>query len=102
MPPPGYLEKLKQTCDKHGILFVVDEVKVGFGRTGKMFATELSKNVIPDGVSLGKSIASGIPVGAFVARKNLIDSGFALSTLSGNPVGAAAGVVNETASAPRS
>jgi len=92
VPPPGYLEKLKQTCDKHGILFVVDEVKVGFGRTGKMFATELSKNVIPDGVSLGKSIASGIPVGAFVARKNLIDSGFALSTLSGNPVGAAAGL----------
>ncbi|HXW94890.1 MAG TPA: aspartate aminotransferase family protein [Nitrososphaerales archaeon] len=92
VPPPGYLEKLKETCDKHGILFVVDEVKVGFGRTGKMFATQLSKNVAPDGVSLGKSIASGIPVGAFVARRDLIDTGFALSTLSGNALGAAAGL----------
>ena len=91
-PPPGYLEKLKQTCDKYGILFVVDEVKVGFGRTGKMFATEFSKGVVPDGVSLGKSIASGIPVGAFVARKDLVDTGFALSTLSGNAIGAAAGL----------
>ena len=92
IPPPGYLEKLKKTCDKYGILFVVDEVKVGFGRTGKMFATEHSRNVVPDGVSLGKSISSGVPVGAFVARKDLIDTGFALSTLSGNAVGAAAGL----------
>jgi 4-aminobutyrate aminotransferase len=92
VPPPGYMEKLRQTCDKHGILFVVDEVKVGFGRTGKMFATEFSNNVVPDGVSLGKSISSGIPVGAFVARRNLIDTGFVLSTLSGNAVGSAAGL----------
>ncbi len=92
IPPQGYMEKLKQTCDSHGILFVVDEVKVGFGRTGKMFATDFSKDVVPDGVSLGKSISSGIPVGAFVARKDLIDTGFALSTLSGNAVGSAAGL----------
>lgn len=92
VPPPGYLEKLEKTCRRHGILFVVDEVKVGFGRTGKMFATEHARGVTPEGVSLGKSISSGIPVGAFVARKDLVDTGFALSTLSGNAVGAAAGL----------
>jgi 4-aminobutyrate aminotransferase len=92
VPPPEYLGKLKRTCEKFGILFVTDEVKVGFGRTGKMFATEHSKGVVPEGVCLGKSIASGLPVGAFVARKDLIDTGYAFSTLSGNTLGAAAGL----------
>jgi 4-aminobutyrate aminotransferase len=92
VPPPGYLEMLKRTCDKFGILFVVNEVKIGFGRTGKMFGVEHAKDVIPDGIALGKSIGSGIPVGAFVARKELVDTGFALSTLSGNAIGAAAGL----------
>ncbi len=92
IPPPGYLEKLKKTCDKFGILFVVDEVKVGFGRTGKMFCVEHSPSVMPDAIALGKSIASGIPVGAFIARKELVDEGFVYSTLSGNAIGAAAGL----------
>jgi 4-aminobutyrate aminotransferase len=92
VPPPGYLEKLKRTCDKFGIVFVVDEVKTGFGRTGKMFAIEHSPSVTPDAMVLGKSIASGIPVGALVAKKELLENGFALSTLSGNSIGAAAGL----------
>ena len=92
VPPPGYLEKLKKTCDKHGILFVVDEVKVGLGRTGKMFGIDHSMGVVPDGLSLGKALGSGLPVGAFVARKELVDPGFAYSTLVGNAVGAAAGL----------
>jgi 4-aminobutyrate aminotransferase len=92
VPPPGYLEKLKKTCDRFGILFVVDEVKTGFGRTGKMLAIEHSPSVVPDAIALGKSIASGIPVGALVARKKLLENGFALSTLSGNSIGAAAGL----------
>lgn len=92
VPPPGYLEKLKKTCDKFGILLVIDEVKVGFGRTGKMFCIEHSDSVVPDAIALGKSIASGIPVGAFVGRQQLLDKGFVLSTLSGNAIGAAAGL----------
>jgi 4-aminobutyrate aminotransferase len=92
VPPPGYLEKLKKTCDKYGLLLVVDEVKIGFGRTGKMFGIEHSESVIPDAIALGKSIALGIPCGALVARKELLDTGFAASTLSGNTISAAAGL----------
>lgn len=91
VPPSGYLEKLKRTCDKFGILFVDDEVKIGFGRTGKMFGIEHS-SVVPDAIALGKSIASGMPVGALVARKGLMERGFAITTLGGNPIGAAAGL----------
>ena len=92
VPPPGYLAKLKRTCEKFGITFVVDEVKTGFGRTGRMFAIEHEPAVVPDAIALGKSIASGIPVGALVGRKELMEGGFALSTLSGNSIGAAAGL----------
>jgi 4-aminobutyrate aminotransferase len=92
VPPDGYLEKLKKTCERFGLLFVTDEVKIGFGRTGKMFGSEHSSGVEPDAIALGKSIASGMPVGALVARKGLLDTGFALSTLVGNAIGAAAGL----------
>ncbi len=92
VPPAGYLEKLKKTCDRFGILFVSDEVKIGFGRTGKMFGIEHSPTVIPDAVIMGKSIASGIPISAVVARKELLDSAMVTSTLTGNTLGAAAGL----------
>ena len=92
IPPDGYLEKLKRTCEKFGLLFVTDEVKVGFGRTGKMFGIEHAQSVEPDAIALGKSMTSGIPVGALVARKELLDTGFNLSTLVGNAIGAAAGL----------
>jgi len=89
IPPKEYLPKLRKTADKFGIALVADEVKVGLGRTGKMFGVDHT-GVVPDAVALGKSIASGIPVGALVARQELFPQSFAVSTLVGNSVGAAA------------
>jgi 4-aminobutyrate aminotransferase len=91
IPPREYLPKLRRTADKYGIALVADEVKIGFGRTGKMFGVDHT-GVVPDAVALGKSIASGIPVGALVAREDLFPQGFAYSTLVGNAVGTAAGI----------
>ena len=91
VPPKEYLSKLKKTCEKFGILFVSDEVKVAPSRTGKLLGVE-NYGVIPNAVALGKSIASGMPVGALVAQKGLLDSGFLSSTLAGNSIAAAAGV----------
>jgi 4-aminobutyrate aminotransferase len=93
VPPPGYLEELKKLADKHGMLFVVDEVKVGFGRTGKMFAVEHSK-VTPDIVVVGKPIASGLPLSAVICRGEMLDTlvGTHLLTTGGNPVSCAAGL----------
>jgi 4-aminobutyrate aminotransferase len=73
VPPPEYIPKLKKLCEKHDILFVDDEVKVGFGRTGKMFAVQHS-NVEPDILVLGKPIASGMPLSACVGRAEVLDS----------------------------
>jgi len=91
IPPKEYLPKLRRTADRFGIALVADEVKIGFGRTGRMFGVEHS-GVVPDAVALGKSIASGIPVGALVAREELFPQGFAYSTLVGNAIGTAAGI----------
>ena len=91
VPPDGYFEKLKKTCEKFGILFVTDEVKVGMGRTGKMFGIEHS-SVIPDAIILGKSLASGLPLSALITKTELLDTGFAVSTLGGNTISAAAGI----------
>lgn len=92
VPPPGYLEKLSRTCKKYGISLVVDEVKTGFGRTGKMLAVEHSESVVPDAVALGKSMGSGISVGALVARRSYLNTGFAVSTLSCSDLAASAGL----------
>jgi len=93
VPPPGYLEELKKLADKYGMLFVVDEVKVGFGRTGKMFAVQHSK-VVPDVVVVGKPIGSGMPLSAVVCKGEILDSmvGTHLVTTGGNPVSCAAGL----------
>ncbi len=91
IPPREYMRKLRKTADRFGIALVADEVKIGFGRTGKMFGVDHS-GVVPDAMALGKSIASGIPVGALVAREELFPQGFAYSTLVGNAVGTAAGI----------
>ena len=91
IPPKEYLPKLRKTADRFGIALVADEVKIGFGRTGKMFGVEHT-GVVPDAMALGKSIASGIPVGALVARQELFPQGFAYSTLVGNAIGTAAGM----------
>lgn len=91
VPPKEYLKKLKQTCGKFGIIFVADEVKASPSRTGKLLGVE-NYDVVPDAVTLGKSIASGMPVGALIAQKDLFLNGpFLASTLSGNSISAAAG-----------
>src|SRR5262245_53293557 len=85
--PPGFLKALRALCDRHGILLVADEVQAGMGRTGKMFAVE-HWGVEPDIVCLAKGIASGMPLGAIIARGKVMDwpPGSHASTFGGNPV----------------
>jgi len=91
VPPPDFLPALRRICDAHGILLVFDEVQSGMGRTGKMFAAE-HFGVTPDIVVLAKGIASGMPLGAMMARKTLMTwpPGSHGSTCGGNPVCCAA------------
>ena len=70
IPPADFLPKLRALCDKHGILLVVDEIQSGMGRTGKWFACE-HFNVEPDIMTVAKGIASGMPIGAIIARKEV-------------------------------
>jgi 4-aminobutyrate aminotransferase len=81
------LSAIRDLCDKHGILLVVDEVQTGMGRTGRMFAVE-HYGVEPDIVATAKGIASGMPLGAIVAKADVMDwpSGSHASTFGGNPV----------------
>lgn len=91
VPPPGYHQRLKELAEKHGILFVADEVQMGMGRTGKWFSIE-HWEVVPDITVIAKGIASGMPLGAMVAREELMDwpSGAHGTTCGGNPVSCAA------------
>jgi 4-aminobutyrate aminotransferase len=85
--PPEFLPALRELCDRYGILLVVDEVQSGMGRTGKMFAIE-HWGVEPDIVCTAKGIASGMPLGAIIARDTVMDwpPGSHASTFGGNPV----------------
>ncbi len=91
VPPPGWLARLRTLCDKYGILLVADEVQSGIGRTGKMLAVE-HWGVEPDIVCLAKALASGMPLSAMIARKEVMTwpSGAHGSTFGGNPVCCAA------------
>lgn len=93
IPPPSFLPRLRQICDQHGILLVADEVQSGMGRTGKFCAME-HWHVEPDIICLSKGIASGLPLGALVARANLMQwpPGSHGSTFGGNPVACAAAI----------
>ncbi len=88
VPPTKYVEKLYDLCKKNGILFAVDEVQQGFGRTGKWFGIE-NFNVEPDIIVMGKSIASGMPMSAIVARSEIMETlgppAHAFTT-TGNPI----------------
>jgi 4-aminobutyrate aminotransferase len=94
VPEDGFLERLRQICDRHGILMIVDEVQSGMGRTGKLFAIE-HWGVMPDIITLAKGIASGLPLGAILARPSLMTwpPGSHASTFGGNPVACAAAKV---------
>ncbi|MBI2167703.1 MAG: acetyl ornithine aminotransferase family protein [Candidatus Omnitrophica bacterium] len=87
MPPPGYHEALRELTRRHKILLIVDEIQSGMGRTGKMFAIE-HWGVEPDIVTVAKGIASGMPLGAMIARSELADwePGSHATTFGGNPV----------------
>ena len=95
VPPPEFLPGLRKLCDEHGVLLVFDEVQSGFGRTGKIFASE-HWNVAADIVCLAKGIANGLPLGAIVARASVMDwpSGSHASTFGGNPVACAAALAS--------
>ncbi|HVR63353.1 MAG TPA: aminotransferase class III-fold pyridoxal phosphate-dependent enzyme, partial [Polyangia bacterium] len=86
-------QRLRAICDAHGILLVFDEVQTGMGRTGRMFAAEL-EGVEPDIITLAKGIASGMPLGAMMARREIMTwpAGSHGSTIAGNPVAIAAGL----------
>ena len=91
--PAAFLAGLRELCDEHGILLVADEIQSGLGRTGTWWAIE-SSGVEPDIVATAKGIASGMPIGAFMARESLWTwpPGAHGSTFAGNPVCAAAGL----------
>jgi 4-aminobutyrate aminotransferase len=94
VPPPGWLAKLAALCRRHGILLVADEVQCGMGRTGRMWAVEHA-GVEPDVLVSAKGLASGLPLGAFVARAELMERwppGAHGSTYGGSPVPCAAGL----------
>jgi 4-aminobutyrate aminotransferase len=94
VPPPLFHARLRELTDKYGILLVDDEIQAGMGRTGKMFAIE-HWGVVPDIVTIAKGIASGMPLGAMVAKKRLMTwpSGAHANTFGGNPVACAAALV---------
>lgn len=91
MPPPSFLPELRALCDEYGILLVADEIQSGMGRTGKMFCVD-HYGVVPDITLIAKGVASGMPIGAMVARAPVMDwpVGAQGSTFGGNPVCCAA------------
>ncbi len=97
VPPPGYLASVREVCDRHGILLILDEVMTGFGRTGRWFACE-HWDVTPDIMTLAKGISGGaVPLGALVVSEKLRpwleENEFASGlTACGHPLACAAGV----------
>ncbi len=87
VPPKKFFDELRRVAARHEILIVADEVQSGMGRTGKMFASE-HFDLVPDIMALAKGIASGMPLGAMIARADIMDwrPGAHASTFGGNPV----------------
>jgi ornithine--oxo-acid transaminase len=95
IPPEGYLTEVAALCKKNNVLFFLDEIQSGLGRTGKMFAYQ-HENLLPDGVMLGKALGGGVlPVSALVGKKHVMDlftPGCHGSTFGGSPLAAAVGL----------
>ena len=93
VPPDGWLQALRELCDRHGILLICDEVQSGIGRTGTMWAVE-HFGVEPDILLAGKGIASGMPLGAMIAKDSVMTwtKGTHGSTYGGNPLSCAAAI----------
>ena len=98
-PKADYLKKVRELCDKHGALLILDEIQAGIGRSGKFFAYE-KYGVKPDIVTLAKGLAGGVPIGAFIVTEkvaNAFHPGDHGTTFGGNPLAcAAANVVLDT------
>jgi adenosylmethionine-8-amino-7-oxononanoate aminotransferase len=97
VPPPGFLAKVRQICDRHGIVLIADEVVCGFGRTGRWFGVD-HVDVVPDIMVVAKGLTSGYaPMAAAIARRRLADRipvFFNVHTYGGHPVSAAAALAN--------
>ncbi|PHR02993.1 MAG: 4-aminobutyrate--2-oxoglutarate transaminase [Halomonas sp.] len=90
--PTSFLKKIREICDEHGMLMIIDEVQSGFGRTGKMFAIEHS-GVEPDMMTMAKSMADGMPISAIVGTDKVMDTSGPNSlggTYTGSPTACAA------------
>jgi acetylornithine/N-succinyldiaminopimelate aminotransferase len=91
-PEKGYLESLRQICDRNGILLIFDEIQTGMGRTGKLFAYQ-HFGIEPDIMTLAKALGNGLPIGAMLARENIAQAfqpGSHASTFGGTPLVTAA------------
>lgn len=94
VPPGGFLQGLREICDRHGALLIADEVQTGLGRTGKMFGME-HWDVVPDVMCLAKALGGGLPLGGILAKRELVDAwppAAQGSTFGGNPVACRAGL----------
>jgi LysW-gamma-L-lysine/LysW-L-ornithine aminotransferase len=94
VPPEGYLQEVREICDKRGVLLIFDEVQSSFGRTGKLFAGQ-NWDVTPDIMTLAKPFAGGLPIGITVAKENIMSAfktGEHSTTFSGSPIVCAAGI----------
>ncbi|MEM7726159.1 MAG: acetyl ornithine aminotransferase family protein [Cyanobacteria bacterium P01_A01_bin.45] len=93
VPEDGFLLRIREICDKYGILMITDEVQSGMGRTGKLFAVE-HWNIQPDIITTAKGIASGLPLGAILSRPEIMTwkPGSHATTFGGNPVACAAAI----------
>lgn len=92
VPPPGFIQEIREICSRHSLVLIFDEIQSGFGRTGKMWAAE-NWNTIPDVVCVAKGIAGGFPMGLTITRPEIMESmkiGEHSSTFAGNPLGCAA------------
>lgn len=90
--PPELLRRLREVCDRHGILLIVDEIQTGFARTGRMFAVEHS-GIEPDLITMAKSLAGGFPLAGVIGKAEIMDApepGGLGGTYGGNPVACAA------------
>jgi len=86
--PKQFVKELRRICDENGIMLIIDEVQSGMGRTGKMFALDHHEGIKADIICLAKGLGSGMPIGACVARADIMDwhKGAHASTFGGNPV----------------